>query len=478
MATQEDYIDRIINDFPDNSKLRVKPFRAFFVDLVKLIYNLPGSSVGDYEEFRRLVFGVLGDPRLQEKLNSPSILDFIMQGIKVVYNVLPNDTSIKDYITGIGTVGDFDNYFTVKPGELHIFRYKVKVNGSSTFNAEDIYIFKGGVGNFGIKALDSDMDIQKVYESDFFKLDRELYITERLQPIIMGNNTFDQYAESMDNMGFESILDALENLKEGSGAGKFTKSWVVQQPNNPNQANGLQVNVGDAIEDFLIAIFRKASPPNYVLPTASLSTVPANSQFEVGTTLNLSLTGTFNQNDGGTYTARRIYKNGSLFVSGESATDTITLTLGTSISYSFQVDYNKGPIKNNSLGVPDPTNQILAGTTSSGNVTFSPLLKNFYGAAAGDLTNYRNLPLSNFGDNYFVIQTGTTLQDFYIVIPSNKKLDKVWDANISANITSVFGSAINIQLADAGGTLQNYKLYKFHADTPYSVSHDYQINIS
>lgn len=477
MATQQEFMDRIAQEFPDNSKLRVKPFRDFFADLVNVIYNIPGSSANDYENFRKLVFGLLGDPGLQEKLGSPSLLDFIMSGLKVNFINLPTGSTIWDYVQGRGTQDDYDKYFTVKPGEVTFFKFKTKNPHNPSYDGEEIYIFKGGTGNFGIKGTEDDpaREIQNVYDIDFFRINKESYITENLQAILMGDNSIDQYLQIMSNNNFENILDAL--VKLNLAGGKFSKTWTVQQPNNPNLANGLVVNKGDLIEDFLIKIFRKASPPVYNLPKAFIA--PMSSTQEVGTTLYLNIRGSFNQNDGGPILEKRIFKNGSLFQNSDSATDTIVLPMpGSEINYSYQVHYAEGPVKNNSLGEPDPTNKILEGSTSSENISFKGLLLNFFGVAAPGITNYRDILNKNLSLKEFKYDTGTILKDHYIAIPSNNNLTKVWDANISTNITSYFGVPTIVMINDIGGTPREYKLYKYSAKTPYAVSHEFQITIS
>lgn len=485
MASQAEFNTRIGEDFPDNSKLRVYVFRDFFVDLVDLIYNQPGSSANDYEQFRQQVFGTLDDPELEEKLNSSSLLEFLLEGVKIKNINLPDGSSINDYITGLGTQDDLDKYFTVKPNEVVIFKFKVKQNGTNTFNGYETYIFKGGNGNFGIKGTYDDPDriIKLVYADDFIRIDRELFITEQMQSIVMGNNTLAEYLSIMESNDFESILDALVKLKADTspgGGGSFTiPQWLVYQPGNPNGSNGKVVNPGDSIELFLKDIFRKGSPPAvYNMPTASIGFNPSNTTFEIGTVINpLTIIGTFIQNDAGDFTAKRIWKNGSLLVSGDSTTDNIALIIDTTFSYSYQVDYGQGPIKNNSLGEPDPANRIQLGTVSSGTIIFKGTPKIFYGVSTPDLVNYRTLNWVWDAATTVTINTGTTLKDYYILVKVGRTVTSIKDVQSSNNELINQFTISDVMVKDAGNNDIPYKLWKWSPPSTYPTSHNLLITI-
>lgn len=275
-------------------------------------------------------------------------------------------------------------------------------------------------------------------------------------------------------------VDELRTLIGGGGSEPvFTSAWQVRQPGNPNQANGYNVTVGLKIEKFLKDIFEKATPPTYTAPTASISTTPANDTFEMGTILNLTINGGFTKNDGGNATAHRILKNGAVLANTNTATDTIQLNSGSSFMYRYQADYLQGPVKNDDMGNPSPTNQIPAGVATSGMITFTGTLKRFFGPQISGFTNYRTLSsVFDNTSNIFIVQSGTTYKDFYILLPASRTLTEVKDLDaLNAIITSSFVMT-TVQIADVGGALQNYKLYKMANAVPYAINHRLQVTIS
>jgi hypothetical protein len=71
--------------------------------------------------------------------------------------------------------------------------------------------------------------------------------------------------------------------------------------------------------------------------------------------------------------------------------------LTSTIQYNVVVNYAKGAVKNNSIGVPDSTGIIVAGSTSSVPISFTPLSSNYYGASfSGDITDSLILAASSF----------------------------------------------------------------------------------
>lgn len=262
------------------------------------------------------------------------------------------------------------------------------------------------------------------------------------------------------------------------GSGIFLSPFVVQQPNNPLGMNGHQVNAGDKIEDFLRLAFRKATNPTYTVPTADFgSATTSTANIEIGETKTISLVGKYNKNDGGSATAHRIYKGSTKVADANTFSESVTFGTN-SISYGYEVDYEAGPVKNDNLGNPSPTGQITGGTTNRASITYTPNSKIFYGVAGANVTDFRTLPNWAWkGTTALTIATGTTLKDFYIVVPSDKSVTSVIDVESSNNEILPQFAETTVSVNDAGGTGRSYKLYKWPAGSTYPTNHTLKITI-
>lgn len=130
-----------------------------------------------------------------------------------------------------------------------------------------------------------------------------------------------------------------------------------------------EIDISQSILDELDAI-RNAivQPPNYESPFASISL--GTTQVEVGETITRVVTSTFTQKDGGQPTAHLI-KRGNTILSSvatsqavRTVTDSIVVPRGT-ITYSTAITHTQGAVKQNNLGVEDPTGRIQAGTVTA-----------------------------------------------------------------------------------------------------------------
>ena len=269
-------------------------------------------------------------------------------------------------------------------------------------------------------------------------------------------------------------LSAWQNI---IGSGIFLSPFVVQQPNNPLGMNGYQVKAGDKIEDFLRLAFRKATNPTYTTPTADFgSATTSTANIEIGETKTISLVGKYNKNDGGAATAHRIYKGSTKVADANTFSESVTFGTN-SISYGYEVDYEAGPVKNDNLGNPSPTGQITGGTTNRASITYTPNYKIFYGVAGPGVTDFRTLNWAWKGTTALTIATGTTLKDFYIVVPSDKSVTSVIDVESSNNEILPQFAESTVSVNDAGGTGRSYKLYKWPAGSTYPTNHTLKITI-
>jgi hypothetical protein len=177
--TSEELKLKIDTDLPDNSKLRVLLFRNIYKTIVDFIVNQPGSTVEGYEQLLMQVFGTLDDPELETNLGSPSILEYMLKGIKVKYVELPNDFSIDDYTSNDPTPVPMDIFFEVKTNEIIIFKQKVQKNDSDVFDGWELYMCTKGAGKWGVKGeTNNNPDILPCYIEDFVQIYRSYYANE------------------------------------------------------------------------------------------------------------------------------------------------------------------------------------------------------------------------------------------------------------------------------------------------------------
>ena len=266
------------------------------------------------------------------------------------------------------------------------------------------------------------------------------------------------------------------------GSSVFTKDFPVRIPagawigkyKNGDTIPGIGKTHQEVWEDVTTALI----PPTYTKPTASFaSSSTSTANIEVGQTLVVTVNGQFNQNDGGSATAHRIYKGSTKVADANTFSESVTFGTN-SISYGYEVDYEAGPVKNDNLGNPYPTGQINGGTTNRDTITYTPNSKIFYGVAGAGVTDFRTLPNWAWkGTTALTIATGTTLKDFYIVVPSDKSVTSVIDVESSNNEILPQFAETTVSVNDAGGTGRSYKLYKWPAGSAYPTNHTLKITI-
>lgn len=185
---------RVNSDFKSNSKTRINVFRKFFIDLIDLLYNQPGSTVQDYENLRNQIFGTLDDPQLQQNLGQSNILSYLLQGLKVKFIELPTDVNISSYVSDYGLNPAVDTFFTVAPNETLFIKQKVQNNDADIYDGWQIYVFKKGAGKWGVKNQNSTAtDIKPCYMADFVLISKSDYANE----VIFSNY---QYLELQTNL--------------------------------------------------------------------------------------------------------------------------------------------------------------------------------------------------------------------------------------------------------------------------------------
>jgi hypothetical protein len=111
------------------------------------------------------------------------------------------------------------------------------------------------------------------------------------------------------------------------------------------------------------------TPPTYTNP--SLSIKFNTNTLEHNKSTSVVITPTFSQNDAGGVTKYILYRDGNEIFSNTTAsthTDNVTISHGSSSSYSATIIYGDGPIKNTLLGIPYPNTSIKAGSVSASGI--------------------------------------------------------------------------------------------------------------
>ena len=133
-------------------------------------------------------------------------------------------------------------------------------------------------------------------------------------------------------------------------------------------------------------------PPTYTRPTLTTSLSSSNIRHNVSTSI--TITPKFTQNDAGAITSYSLTKGGNVIYTNTSVsayTDTITLSHGSSVTYSATVNYGDGVIKNTLLGIAYPSTSIKAGSISS-NATVKGYALSYYGVInTNSIDNVNNL---------------------------------------------------------------------------------------
>jgi hypothetical protein len=161
--------------------------------------------------------------------------------------------------------------------------------------------------------------------------------------------------------------------------------------------NGFELwNNGDSVpakgltaRQLILLGSQQAIHPNYNLPTAGISGSPGAGYYERGTSLSITLSSSYTQNDGGSLTGT-VYKNGSTII-----TSPYSITLNAGVTLSVEKSYNTGVCKNNNLGVLDcqvgsgnaPNPAPVVSGIATANMGYGILDKGYAGYASSALVS-------------------------------------------------------------------------------------------
>ena len=183
-----------------------------------------------------------------------------------------------------------------------------------------------------------------------------------------------------------------------------------------------EISAGTSLDDIIKKLLVKRIPATYTRPTVSIACPKAGS-YEVGTSVEVGVTGTFKQNDGGAVTKMQVIKNGAIPAALESATSPITYAETLSVSdgnttYKVIAEYAQGAIKKDNLGDDSPAGRIEAGSVTSSTSTITGFRKAFYGAGLGNPAIATSDDIRALGHSANAVKKGTT---FSISVPEGQQ---------------------------------------------------------
>jgi hypothetical protein len=161
-------------------------------------------------------------------------------------------------------------------------------------------------------------------------------------------------------------------LSDPGGGGSIESKVDVIGVEVGGLSDGNTIPAGTSLHAILKMILQKRIGPVYLAPTLSLSGSGTKS-VEAGTSVAPTLTPTFTQNDAGAVSSFKVQKNGTdTFTETTVGPYSPTAAVIGDEAWNFKAfaDHSAGAVKNDNMGDPDNTGQILAGTVSSGTVTY------------------------------------------------------------------------------------------------------------
>lgn len=182
------------------------------------------------------------------------------------------------------------------------------------------------------------------------------------------------------------------------------------------------ISAGTSLDDIIKKLLVKRIPATYTKPTVNIACPKAGS-YEVGTSVEVGVTGTFKQNAGGAVTKMQVIKNGATPAALESATSPITYAETLSVpdgntTYKVIAEYAQGAIKKDNLGDDSLAGRIEAGSVTSSTSTITGFRKAFYGAGLGDPAITTSDNIRALGHSANAVKKGTT---FSISVPEGQQ---------------------------------------------------------
>lgn len=198
--------------------------------------------------------------------------------------------------------------------------------------------------------------------------------------------------------------------------------------------------------------------PTYIPPTVQiLANVGNGDIYEVGTPLDIILNYIFNQNDAGALNSVTYTRNN---ISLPTNTETYNLPIGQT-SYTVTASYAQGPIKNNSEGLPDATNMIVAGSIVASPINIYGAYLRLYGSGTALPTSLKPGSLNTFNNNFTInIQIGhnTIWFAYPATMPAITNSSVKYVEGFNSNVGDTFTESL-VNVSDGGGNNIQYRLY-------------------
>ena len=205
----------------------------------------------------------------------------------------------------------------------------------------------------------------------------------------------------------------------------------------------------------------------------------------------------FTQNDAGTLTSNKIYKDGTEIATGTAATveakDQEFVIPSGSVKFKSTVSYSAGAIKNNNLGQPSPEGAIAAGSKNSSELTFTGKRKAFYGAGNGAVPTLNSSAVRGLASSVLDPAQGTSFsipvaigqQHVVFAYPATlRDVNQVMyvETNDTGMASSFSKSTVSVGGADAtadniGNYATDYKVYSYAMAAPAAAPMTFKVTI-
>jgi hypothetical protein len=250
-------------------------------------------------------------------------------------------------------------------------------------------------------------------------------------------------------------------------AKKFTKDVKINGTSLGKYANGATIPAkGKTLDEFLEDLVSNSIPPIFTPPSVTISASPIAGAYEIGYDPGLvTLSSTYNKNDGGNANTTIFYKGGTALGANTNSPGALT----SSVRYSVIVNYAAGTAtKNDNLGTSFP-NTITNGSVNTF-LDFSTYSKRYWGginelfntSTIYDITTLSPTPNSdNSGNN-------TGLSNATVPISGSQYAFYAYPITTSADLSSIMYSGnqsitaftkIIVWIKNAQGHTQQYKVY-------------------
>lgn len=253
-----------------------------------------------------------------------------------------------------------------------------------------------------------------------------------------------------------------------------------------------EISAGTSLDDIIKKLLVKRIPATYTGPIVNIACPKAGS-YEVGTSVEIGVTGTFKQNDGGAVTKMQVIKNGATPAALESATSPITYAETLSVpdgntTYKVIAEYAQGAIKKDNLGDDSPAGRIDAGSVTSSTSTITGFRKAFYGAGLGDPAIATSDDIRTLGHSANAVKKGTT---FSISVPEGqqfavfaypKSIGEVAQVMyVETNDTGASSKFIRSEVNVCGATAEQdaiaYYVYSYKMAVPASANMTFKVTL-